>query len=82
MTVQMYTVFDSAIGAYNAPFTARNDLHAKRILEHETKRAGSDIGKKPTDYTLFHIGEFDEDTGQIRPVMPTQIARAQDLITE
>lgn len=61
----MYAIFDSKIKAFNNPIYMRNAGEATRAFEQVANDDTSLICKHPEDYTLFEIGEFDDETGSI-----------------
>ena len=65
MISKMYTVFDSAAGAYLPPFYQPSRGAAVRVFRDTANDENSMIGKHPGDYTLFEIGEYDDQTGRV-----------------
>lgn len=63
--LQLYSIFDAKVSAYQPPFTAQNDAHAKRMLADTAKDPKTLFHQHPADYTLFKIGSFDDETGQL-----------------
>ncbi|WNK12880.1 MAG: nonstructural protein [Microvirus sp.] len=61
--MNLYSIYDSVTGKFNQPFTAINDNSAKRSFERLAGDASSDIHFRPVDYTLYALGEMDEQTG-------------------
>lgn len=66
MIVQAYSLFDSKAKLFSQPFFALNDAVAKRMC-HASAQGDSALAKNPEDYSLFHIGEFDDDKGLLFP---------------
>lgn len=52
---------------------------AIRGMADEANNPQSQIGQHPTDYELWQIGEFDDQTGEITQAKEL-LARAEDLI--
>lgn len=69
MKQQLFSVYDAAAKMFLEPFDARTIEEAMRrfraTVNHPEK---SLISKYPEDYTLFHVGEFDQETGVLRPL--------------
>lgn len=63
MRWQMMSVFDAAVENYSPPFCVRAIGEAIRTFSKEVKTEGSRIAASPKDYTLFHLGEYDDETG-------------------
>lgn len=65
MKLKIYSVFDSKAKAYNSPFYLRNSGEATRGFADVVNDGKSQISKYPEDYSLFELGEFDDETGLI-----------------
>lgn len=63
MITNLYTVYDTVAQCYGRPFTAQNDPIAIRSFKDITFDPNSDIARNPADYTLMHIGQFDDELG-------------------
>ena len=61
MRVMVYTIFDTASGAAMRPFFAQGDGAAMREFSDLAVNAEHPIGKHPEDYSLFRIGQFDDN---------------------
>lgn len=56
----LYVVYDEVAELYTAPLTLKNDAVAKRWFAQQMSKAND-----PTDYKLYKVGEYDENTGII-----------------
>lgn len=65
MKLSMFTVYDSKAEFYSKPFYARTTGEALRSFQEAANDRAILVGQYPADYTLFCIGEFDENTGEI-----------------
>lgn len=63
MILQIYSVFDRAVGAHLQPFFARSEGEALRMLRHAVNSPDTNFHNNPGDYTLVHHGEFSDQTG-------------------
>lgn len=63
--LQMFTVYDTAVEAYMTPFFMRSKGEAIRSFEAACKDPEHNFAKNPTDFVLFYLGEYDDETGQI-----------------
>lgn len=80
---KLYTVYDSKVEAYMKPFFLRNKGEALRSWIEICNDPQSQMFKYPSDFTLFEIGEFDENTGKVTPhKTPTSVAMAIDVKKE
>lgn len=68
MISNVFAVYDSKAAAYLPPFFCRNAGVALRSFEAAAKDASHDFNKYAADYTLFHIGSFDEVNGVLIPL--------------
>ena len=67
MTTNIFTVYDSAANRYLDPFNAPTIEFAIREFRTAVNKEGHQFCQYPDDYTLFHIGEFNAETGQLQP---------------
>ena len=60
MFLNLYTIYDTVAEVFNKPFADINDASAIRSFSESVK----DQAHK-NDYVLYHIGGFDDNSGQI-----------------
>ncbi len=58
----MYAIYDSVAAVFNKPFTEHNDESAKRSFTQAAAEQPHIL-----DYSLYHIGEYDDHSGIITP---------------
>lgn len=63
----LYAIHDQRVQAFNSPFSVAHDDLAIRGFIHEINRPGSDLGNHFRDYSLWKLGEFDDQAGVITP---------------
>ncbi|AXL14697.1 nonstructural protein [Microviridae sp.] len=61
----LYTIHDIKAKAYAAPFTAKSNGEAIRMLMDTVNDNKTIIARHPGDFTLFKIGDFDPTSGQV-----------------
>lgn len=61
--LQIYSIYDRAVGAHLQPFFARSEGEAIRMLRQAVNNPDSGFHSNPGDYTLCHHGEFSDQTG-------------------
>lgn len=61
-------IFDSKAESYGLPHVVRTAEMGMRNFEAAVRHEGSDFNRFPDDYTLHHLGTFDDETGEITPV--------------
>lgn len=63
MIKQIYTVFDAAAQLFHQPFYTHNHATAKRSFENAVNDEHHEFSRNAMDFTLFHVGSYDEATG-------------------
>jgi len=76
MEKHLFTVYDSAAGAYLDPFVAPSIEFAIREFRQVVNKEGHQFNLYPEDYTLFHIGSFDPQSGNLMPQTITSLGVA------
>ena len=76
------SIRDSKADAWLTPMHFQSSAHALRAFGDIVNDATSDFAKHPEDYTIYKIGEFNDETGQIKSQVPDPIALAANLVTE
>nr|QJB18797.1 MAG: nonstructural protein [Microvirus sp.] len=70
MKLQIFAIFDAKAEAFLRPMTYPTAAHCRRDLaEVMQQSSGSPFVDYPEDFTLFHVGEFDDDTGEVQPLL-------------
>lgn len=80
MRLFLYAVFDSASGVYDRPWCALSDGAALRSFTDIACDADHAIGKHPEHYSLFRLGDFDDNTAEISPEDAKCIGKAHELV--
>lgn len=77
------SVFDNAVGAFMRPFYTRSRNEAIRSFTDEVNRSAEDnpMHRHPSDYALFHLADFNEDTGAFTEI-GERLIRAADATTK
>lgn len=82
MILKMYAVFDSATEMYGRPFFMVADGQAMRSFKDQVnaKDATNELSNHPDDFTLFALGDFDDNTGRFRVLdVPSSLVRGKDI---
>lgn len=61
----LFSIFDTISCSFDAPFLAKNDAVAKRIIIDVLTRQDSQLQRHPEDYKLFKLGIMNKVTGDI-----------------
>ena len=62
---KVFAVYDSKAEAYLPPFFAQTDGLAIRLFQQAANEVNHNFNKWSEDYTLFTIGEWDQDSGTL-----------------
>lgn len=82
MLLQLISIRDSAIDAYDAPRAVVSVGGAVRSFGDEVNRADekNPMYKHPDDYELYHLGSYDDAAAEFDLFdKPRLVARAKDL---
>ena len=66
MIKAIYSLYDKKSKLYGNTFTSVNDGTAIREMQQAVSSEGSIIQKYPSDYALFKISEWDDESGMIK----------------
>lgn len=78
--LKMFSVFDQAVGSFDAPWFAAAKGQAARMFGDAVLSEKGPMSKHPGDYRLFYLGEFDEQTGAVHAVSPEAMAVGSDFL--
>lgn len=78
MKTNIYSIFDKKTMTYSSPFCALNNEEAKRVIE-ETLKQGGLLANYPADYSCSRIGNFEQETGKIKPITPHIICEVLEI---
>lgn len=70
-----FSVFDQKAEAFIAPFFMPTKQMAVRVFADCCNDPNHQFGKHPADYTLFQLGHFDTNSGQLE-----QLGRGIDAL--
>ena len=70
MRTRMYTIRDIVAETYLVPLAYPNDATAKRHFEIMKEDSETILGKRPQDYELYFVGEYDMTTAAYEPCFP------------
>lgn len=76
--MNIYSVFDRAVEAYTPPFCQPSNNAAIRAIKNELANPDSQLAKHSTDFELWQLGQFNEQTGDVTP-HKERVARIEDL---
>lgn len=65
MIKNIYSVFDKKAEVFCQPFCSQNDSTAIRDFQYAANDNTTDIGRYPLDFSLYFLGVFDDQSGNI-----------------
>ncbi|QCQ85000.1 nonstructural protein [Blackfly microvirus SF02] len=71
MRLILCAVFDSKVGAYTPPFACKTKGEAIRSFSDACLDEKGTFIKHPSDFRLFYLGEYDDNSGMLHPVLPS-----------
>lgn len=81
MLHQVFSVFDSKSALYGFPYYSVSVPAGKRAFSDMCANPETLINRHPGDFTLFHIGTYDDCTGQVTPfASPESLGKAIEYI--
>lgn len=80
----IFAVRDTCVGAYLLPMFFQNRAAAVRALGDAVNRPKEDnqFYQHPEHYQLYEIGAFDEESGQLEPIVPVFVVDCQSLVRQ
>lgn len=82
MILQIYSIFDRAVGAHLQPFFARSEGEALRLLRQAVNDPNTNFHNNPGDFTLVHHGEFSDQTGTFTTTDAQNMINLSSLLAE
>ncbi len=74
MLIKIFAVHDSAAKAYLPPFFMLQEGQATRTFQDCVNSEDHKFYHHPADYTLFHLGNFDDENATFEPLsIPTSL---------
>lgn len=74
MKLNVYVIYDSAAKTYSRPMVLQNDGIALRaFMNMVNKDDGTDIYHHPDQFTMFRIGEYNDQTALISAESPKSL---------
>lgn len=79
-TLKAYAVKDIQSGLFTQPYFLMNDTVAIRSFEGAVKDPTTQFNKYPSDFSMYYIGGYNIETGELTNEEPNQIANATQFI--
>lgn len=72
MLLYAYSIFDNKALQYHPPFFASTHGAAVRSLSDLANDLQTNIGRHPSDYVLYCVGQYDDAKGMMIPYAPLE----------
>lgn len=82
MKLHVYSVFDSKAKAYLPPFFLHTHGLAERAFADCVNSDSHQFGKNPGDYTLFHLGSWEDDCALFDSFAPVSMGNGLEFVRE
>lgn len=76
MKLLAFSIYDAAAEAFLAPSFVPTKGMAMRSFADAVNEEGHQFGRHAADYTLFHVGFFHEDKGNLVAIVPDSMGNA------
>lgn len=73
MITQVYSIYDSKAGVFHRPFYMHYEAEAMRACIELASDNSTTPGKYPHDFSLFHLGAFDDNKGTFELQIPRNL---------
>lgn len=80
MIENIFTVYDEKAHAYLPPFFQSQLGQATRIFADCCNKADHQFGVHPSDYTLFHLGTYDNFDGSFEVHSPKSLGNGVEFL--
>lgn len=79
MKHKIFSIFDSKAKAYLPPFFLHQEGMATRVFSDCITNKSHQFSKHPEDYTLFHIGTWDDGSSKITVQPPISMGNGVEF---
>lgn len=78
MKKMLFSIHDSVTDTFSAPFAAVNESDCNRMVIASMK-PGNQLFDNDTDFSVYYVGEFNPETGEIQKSVPVLSVRCSSL---
>ncbi len=82
MKTKMFVIFDSKANAYLQPWFLSQDGMALRVFSDCVNDKEHNFGRHPEDYTMFRIGEFNDQDANIDWEAPKSMGNGIEFVIQ
>lgn len=80
MIHHVFAVYDTKLTAYATPFFMPTVAAAKRAFAGAVEDPSTMLHKHPSDFALYHVGEFDDESGALNSCLPENLGLASSYL--
>ena len=80
MILKMFSIRDQKAEVFNQPWFAKTHGEAERNFRQLVKDPKSMVSQFPEDYSLYYIGQYDDQTGSVETLAEPQHLLKADAI--
>lgn len=80
MLTKAFAVFDSKAGYFQVPFFSPTVGTGLRLFESLCRDSQSMVSKYPSDFSLFLVGEYNDQSGELIPCIPVSVGTAVSVL--
>lgn len=78
--MELFSIYDHLAKTFGPPVSSPMVDSAIRDFSEVCMDPQSKFARQPLDYTLFHVGRFDEATGNLTEIPPQKLLSAMEAI--
>ncbi len=82
MDLFAFCIYDAAAAAFLPPMFVASKGVAIRSFQDAVNEEGSQFALHAADYTLFHIGSFDPQSGELKAITPDSMGNALQYVVK
>lgn len=82
MIHQMFSIHDSKAAAYLPPFIIHRNEMAIRLFSDMVNNPDHQFSKNPADYTLFLIGEYNDEKGAVTEGLNLSLGNGLEFVRQ
>lgn len=72
MVLRAYSIFDNKALTYHQPFFAPTNGAAVRMFQDTANDLNTSIGRHPSDFILYCVGDYDDQNGAMTSYSPRE----------
>ena len=84
MVVKVFSVYDSKACFFGRPFFDQMEgsaLRSFRDAVNDSSNPNNMWNKHPEDFSLFEVGSFDDQSGELVPIIPKSLMTGSALVS-